>query len=94
MKRLLVAAFALSLAIPAFARSSNHTGSHNADNSLSSVGPAGTGTNSKITHVKGYTKRDGTRVNSYDRTSKDGTKADNWSAKGNINPETGKIGTK
>lgn len=94
MKRLLVATLALSFAIPAFSRSSNHTSSHNADNSLSSVGPAGTGTNSKITHVKEYTKRNGTRVKSYDRTSKDDTKADNWSAKGNINPETGRIGTR
>jgi len=94
MKRLLVAAFALSLAIPAFARSNNHVSSRNTDNSLSSVGSTGTGTSSKITHVKGYTKRDGTRVKSYDRTSKDDTKADNWSAKGNINPETGKIGTR
>jgi hypothetical protein len=30
----------------------------------------------------------------YDRSTKDGTKANNWSTKGNTNPETGKAGTK
>ncbi|MGB7196113.1 MAG: hypothetical protein WBD81_21875 [Collimonas pratensis] len=92
MKKILVAVFALMFTVPALARSSGHSSNRRTDASLSSVGPTSTG--SRITHVKGYTKRDGTHVNAYDRTSKDDTKADNWSAKGNINPETGKPGAK
>ncbi|STX55812.1 Uncharacterised protein [Legionella beliardensis] len=43
--------------------------------------------------VQGYTKQDGTVVNSYTRTSPNNTISDNWSTKGNINPYTGKAGT-
>ncbi|HHV6060377.1 TPA: hypothetical protein ACULYW_001748 [Legionella pneumophila] len=43
--------------------------------------------------VQGYTKQDGTVVNSYTRTSPNNTTSDNWSTKGNINPYTGKAGT-
>jgi hypothetical protein len=46
------------------------------------------------THVHGYTKKDGTRVQSHDRTASDKTKKNNWSTKGNVNPETGKAGSK
>jgi hypothetical protein len=44
-------------------------------------------------HVKGYTKKDGTYVAPHDRTAPDSSKANNWSTKGNVNPETGKKGT-
>jgi hypothetical protein len=46
------------------------------------------------TRVRGYTKRDGTRVESHRRTSPNKTERDNWSTKGNTNPDTGKKGTK
>lgn len=46
------------------------------------------------THVKGYVKKNGKYVAPHDRTAPNGTKADNWSTKGNVNPETGKAGTK
>jgi hypothetical protein len=49
---------------------------------------------SKTEHVKGYTKKNGTVVAPHDRTSPNGTETDNWSTKGNVNPETGKKGTK
>lgn len=94
MKKLLVTAFAVLLALPVHARSSSHANYHNSETSLSSVGPATTGGSSKITHVQGYTKHNGVHVDGYDRTGKDGSKANNWSTKGNINPETGKPGTK
>lgn len=94
MKTILIVALALSLSIPSFARNNNHLSSRSADTSLSSVGHSGPVFNSTVTHVKGYTKRDGTHVNGYDRTSKDSNKVNNWSAKGNINPETGKVGTR
>lgn len=45
-------------------------------------------------HVNGYTRKDGTYVAPYNRTAPNSTKNDNWSTKGNVNPETGKPGTK
>jgi hypothetical protein len=39
-------------------------------------------------------KKDGTVVKAHDRTAPNQTKNDNWSTKGNVNPETGKEGTK
>ena len=44
-------------------------------------------------HVNAYTKKDGTYVQPHYRTSPDGTKTNNWSHSGNVNPYTGKVGT-
>lgn len=44
--------------------------------------------------VKGYYKKDGTYVQSHVRSNPDGYVYNNWSTKGNINPYTGKEGTK
>jgi hypothetical protein len=44
--------------------------------------------------VRGYTKRNGTVVAPYHATNPNGTKRDNFSTKGNVNPYTGKPGTK
>ncbi len=44
--------------------------------------------------VRGYIKRDGTYVMPSHRTSPNATRVDNWSSKPNINPYTGKLGTK
>lgn len=44
--------------------------------------------------VSGYYKSNGTHVNSYMRTNANSTKSDNFSTYGNINPYTGKVGTK
>jgi hypothetical protein len=46
------------------------------------------------TRVRGYTKRDGTRVEPHRRTAPNKTEKDNWSSKPNVNPDTGKRGTK
>jgi len=46
------------------------------------------------TRVHGYSKKDGTYVSPHSRTSPNGTQRDNWSSKGNINPNTGKEGTR
>ncbi|HEY2324923.1 MAG TPA: hypothetical protein VGJ82_18840 [Thermoanaerobaculia bacterium] len=54
---------------------------------------SGTTSEAKV-HVNGYTKKDGTQVTSHNRTSANATASDNWSTKGNVNPETGKTGTK
>ena len=45
-------------------------------------------------HVNGYYRSNGTYVQPHYRSSPNGTKSDNWSTKGNINPYTGKEGTK
>lgn len=44
--------------------------------------------------VSGYTKRDGTHVAPHHATNPNNTKRDNWSSKPNVNPYTGKEGTK
>lgn len=44
--------------------------------------------------VKGYYRKDGTYVAPYVRSAPNGTAADNYSTKGNVNPYTGEAGTK
>jgi len=44
--------------------------------------------------VKGYTRKDGTYVQPHYRSAPDGNFNNNWSTKGNVNPYTGKEGTK
>lgn len=44
--------------------------------------------------VRGYQRSDGTYVQPHHRSDPNGTASDNWSAKGNVNPYTGKTGTK
>jgi hypothetical protein len=44
--------------------------------------------------ISGYTKKDGTYVAPSHATNPDKTKVNNWSSKGNVNPYTGKPGTK
>ncbi len=51
-------------------------------------------TNSEHVYVKGYYKKNGTHVEGHYRTKPNKTKSDNFSTKGNINPYTGKKGTK
>ncbi|MFY4803604.1 hypothetical protein ACOTWC_05965 [Aliarcobacter butzleri] len=45
-------------------------------------------------YVNGYYKSNGTYVNGYTRSSSNSTKSDNFSTYGNVNPYTGKEGTK
>ena len=44
-------------------------------------------------HVGGYLRSNGTYVEPYYRSAPDGNFFNNWSAKGNVNPYTGKPGT-
>ena len=46
------------------------------------------------TWVSGYTRSDGTYVSGHYRSDPNSYKSDNWSTKGNVNPYTGKSGTK
>jgi len=45
-------------------------------------------------NVRGYTKKDGTYVAPHRATDPNKTQRDNWSSKPNVNPYTGKEGTK
>lgn len=42
---------------------------------------------------RGYVKKNGTHVQPHFQSAPDGTKANNWSSKPNVNPFTGKAGT-
>ncbi len=44
--------------------------------------------------VSGYTRSNGTYVHSYHATNANGTRNDNYSTRGNVNPYTGAEGTK
>jgi hypothetical protein len=46
------------------------------------------------TRVRGYTKKSGTYVAPHRKTTPDKSKSNNYSTKGNVNPYTGKKGTK
>lgn len=46
------------------------------------------------TYVKGYAKKDGTYVAPHYRTAPDSNPYNNYSTTGNVNPYTGKEGTK
>lgn len=43
--------------------------------------------------VRGYTRSNGTYVQSHHRSAPDGIRSNNWSHYGNVNPYTGKVGT-
>jgi hypothetical protein len=55
---------------------------------------SGTGSSSSSRAVRGYTKRNGTYVAPYRATKPDRTQRNNYSTKGNLNPYTGKRGTR
>lgn len=46
------------------------------------------------TYVNPYTKKNGTYVEGYNRTTPNNTNIDNYSTQGNSNPYSGSIGTK
>ena len=47
-----------------------------------------------VVHVSGHTTKTGTYVPPHYRTGADSSKLNNWSTRGNVNPYTGKTGTK
>jgi hypothetical protein len=54
----------------------------------------GTGSKSSYERVNGYTTKDGKQVDSYNRSTVDASFNNNWSTKGNVNPLTGKKGSR
>jgi hypothetical protein len=47
-----------------------------------------------VVFVGGYVRQNGTYVQPYVRTAPDGIRENNWSTWGNVNPYTGKVGTR
>ena len=45
-------------------------------------------------HVRGYYRNNGTYVQPHYRSDPDGSRSNNWSTYPNVNPYTGKVGTK
>lgn len=75
---LFVAFVSSVIAVPAEARRS------------SGLSSSGTGSHS----VRGHVRKDGTYVQPYRATNQNQTQRDNWSSKPNVNPNTGKPGSK
>ena len=57
-------------------------------------GGRGGGKSGGSVSVKGHTRKDGTYVQPHKRSARDSSKINNWSTKGNVNPYTGKRGTR
>jgi hypothetical protein len=88
MKKVVLAAAILAISFSVSAKGGRGGHSHSAR-------PAsGTGSKAAHSHVSGYTKKSGAYVAAHDRSTRDSTKTNNWSTKGNVNPETGKKGAK
>jgi len=88
-KVLLLAAVAAAVALSgnAYARGSSYGGHSSYKSSYSS--------GSRSDHnVSGYTRSNGTYVKPSHSTNPDATRNNNYSTKGNVNPYTGKDGTK
>jgi len=66
-----------------------HPGSHHSSSVRSYVAPR-----ASDSRTRGYTRHNGTYVHSYMHSAQDSTKLNNFSTKGNVNPYTGKVGTK
>lgn len=63
--------------------------------SLGALAKGGSGKSSGGSHsVRGHTTKKGTYVQPHRQTNPDNSKTNNWSHKGNVNPNTGKEGTK
>ena len=92
MKKILILAAFVSVAVSGntFARGSSHSGSYGTGHSSSY-----NFTSSRSDHaISGYTRSNGTYVRPSHATNPDATKNNNYTTRGNVNPYTGKIGTK
>lgn len=58
------------------------------------IAAVGSAAQAASTSVKGYFKSDGTYVQPHYRTTPDSSRMNNWSTQGNVNPYSGKSGTK
>lgn len=91
MKKLLLFVILLSLAsTTTYAQRGGGRGGGGSHGSSSSSSRSSGGT----VHVRGYYRKDGTYVAPHERSAPDGDFDNNWSTKGNVNPYTGKEGTR
>ena len=89
MRVFAIASVALTvLAGPAFAQYGGTS-----PNKGSGSGTYGTGSNPSSNSVDGYTRRDGTYVQPYQRTNPNNSQLDNYGTRGNTNPYSGQTGT-
>mgnify|MGYP001193225282 CR=1 FL=1 len=86
-RRMVVTLLFLLTTLPVFGQSSHSSHSKTSTTTCCSK-------STSDVHVHGYTKKNGTVVQPYTRTHENGTQKDNFSSKGNVNPYTGKVGTK
>ena len=86
--------FVLGLASGAEAGRRGGGGSGGSHTSRGHAGMSGTGSSSSSHPVSGYTTKRGTKVAPHRQTNPDHTQRNNYSRKGNVNPSTGKMGTK
>jgi hypothetical protein len=95
MKKLSIVFLAVTvlLAGPALARGGGgHSGGgHSSSYHSSSRSPRVSGGEH---YVRSYTRKNGTAVSGHYQTNPNQTRNDNYSTRGNINPHTGKLGTK
>lgn len=91
MKSIFLLAVILALSSSALAKGG---GGGHSSSGYSDSHSYSSGTSSGSHSTSGYTKSNGTYVAPSHATNPNGTKADNWSTKGNVNPYTGKEGTK
>jgi hypothetical protein len=54
----------------------------------------GTGSSPHSHSVRSYTRKNGTHVGAHRQTNPNHTQLDNYSTKGNVNPSTGRSGTR
>jgi hypothetical protein len=71
--------------------SSSHSSSSHGSSSHSSSKSSSSGSS---VHVQGHTTKNGTYVAPHERSRPDGNFSNNWSTKGNVNPFTGKEGSR
>lgn len=104
----LLSALLVASSATAFAQKGGHsgshakaratTGSHATATPRAAVGShaarSSSATPRSEVHVRTYTKKSGTVVQSHARSAPNATKRDNWTTKGNVNPHTGRVGTK
>ncbi len=94
MKKTLILLAAVSLCAVASAKGrsgGSHSHSHSGGHSSHSAVSHSSGSSHS---VSGYIRKDGTYVAPSHATNPNGTKHDNWTTKGNMNPNTGKEGTR
>lgn len=91
MRGIFLIAAALALSSTAFAKGGRGGGSHSSYSSGYSKSYSSSGSSHT---VSGYTRKDGTYVAPHHSTNRDNTKNNNWTTQGNVNPYTGKAGTK